>query len=238
MMRPDATDEDMSGLVDRLVCGELNEATRGRVLAWLEEDRARWRLCGLAFLEAQTWSQAFVEWPRVENGCVSAPVSARLSAPEPVLRRRSEMSRTLATVACAFALGLVLHDFVVLPRPPAEQPVAGQNPPVVRDLDSPKMTPPPVDEHEPLLASLDVRSGGRTGPTTPIRIPVVPARLEATQDGRPSAEIPDYVRQQWERRGYKVSLERRFLFARLPNGEQIVVPVEQLHVNPNPIHVN
>src|SRR5262245_58950532 len=51
-------DDNFPSLVDRLVCGELDETARGRVLAWLEEEPARWRVCGLAFLEAQTWSQA------------------------------------------------------------------------------------------------------------------------------------------------------------------------------------
>ena len=41
-----------------------------------------------------------------------------------------------------------------------------------------------------------------------------------------------------ERRGYKVSFERRYLFARLPDGQQVVVPVEQLHVNAIPSNIN
>ena len=80
-------------------------------------------------------------------------------------------------------------------------------------------------------------TGGGLGRSTPIQIPVVPAVTDASR-GQEIAEIPDYVRQQWERRGFKVSLARRFLFAKLADGRQIVVPVEQLRVNPLPIHVN
>jgi len=43
---------------------------------------------------------------------------------------------------------------------------------------------------------------------------------------------------QWERRGYKVSLERRYLFARLPDGQQVAVPIEHVHVNPIPVSIN
>ncbi len=91
--------------------------------------------------------------------------------------------------------------------------------------------------NESVLASLNVDTSGGLGRSTPIQIPVV---LAATDDAHvlEHAEIPDYVRQQWERRGYKVSLERRFLFAKLADGQKVVVPVDQLRVNPLPIHVN
>jgi hypothetical protein len=240
MTRRDNIAEEMPDLIDRLVCGELDESTRNRVLTWLEDDRARWRLCGLAFLEAQVWSQALTEWPRVVNGRAPAPVSACLSAPDPVARRQSAINRALVAAACviAFGLGLALHALVVVPHQPPDHPVANSSPQVSPQADLPGKTLPSLPEQEPLLASFDVRSGGRSGPTTPIRIPVVPVRADPSQDARQSVEIPDYLRQQWERRGYKVSLERRFLFARLPNGERIVVPVEQLNVNPTPVRIN
>jgi hypothetical protein len=44
-------------------------------------------------------------------------------------------------------------------------------------------------------------------------------------------ELPDYVRRQWERRGFKFDAERRFLLARLPDGEQVAVPIERLLVS-------
>jgi hypothetical protein len=93
---------------------------------------------------------------------------------------------------------------------------------------------------EPVLAALDVRTGDGFGSTAPIRIPVMPVGVEGghAQPARYATEIPEYVRQQWERRGYKVSLERRFLFARLPDGQQVAVPVDQVHVNPIPVSFN
>jgi len=87
------------------------------------------------------------------------------------------------------------------------------------------------------MASFNVETGGGSGRMTPIQIPVVPAATDAGQE-RDHSEIPEYVRQQWERRGYKVSLERRFMFAKLADGQQVVVPVEQVRVNPIPIHIN
>jgi hypothetical protein len=92
----------------------------------------------------------------------------------------------------------------------------------------------------PVFAALDVRTGDGFGPTAPIRIPVMPVGVEAghAQERQYDTEIPEYVRQQWERQGYKVSFERRFLFARLPNGQQVAVPVDQVHVNPIPVSFN
>jgi len=45
-------------LIDQLVDGELDEATRQRLLAQLDTEPGGWRRCALAFLEAQAWSQA------------------------------------------------------------------------------------------------------------------------------------------------------------------------------------
>ena len=54
---------DMAAQLERLVAGELDEPSRGAVVAWLDKEPRRWRLCGLSFLEAQTWSAALAEWP-------------------------------------------------------------------------------------------------------------------------------------------------------------------------------
>jgi hypothetical protein len=40
--------------------------------------------------------------------------------------------------------------------------------------------------------------------------------------------ISEYDRQKWERRGYQLSKEKRFLPAELPDGKKVVVPVEQV----------
>src|SRR5258707_481533 len=66
-------ERELPGLLDRLVCGELDELPRGRLLEWLDEDPLRWRACGLAFLEAQTWSQALGQWPLRELVTPSIP---------------------------------------------------------------------------------------------------------------------------------------------------------------------
>src|SRR5687767_11938198 len=51
-------DNAMQAQLDRLVAGELSENDRRSLLAWLDEDAGRWRMCALAFLEAQVWEAA------------------------------------------------------------------------------------------------------------------------------------------------------------------------------------
>ncbi|MGH8631485.1 MAG: hypothetical protein ACREU7_12080, partial [Burkholderiales bacterium] len=53
-----AADAQMRCRIDALVCGELAEEERRDLLAWLDADASRWRMCGLAFLEAQLWERA------------------------------------------------------------------------------------------------------------------------------------------------------------------------------------
>jgi hypothetical protein len=225
---------ELAGLVDGLVCGDLDEGARGRVLAWLEEDPARWRLCGLAFLEAQTWSQTLGQWPAAD----SEPVPV-LSLPRS--RRQTKVRRALAaaTLIVAFGLGLALRDAVIPRKPSRDRPIADN----WAAAPAPAATGGKSDGaagNEPVFAALDVRTGDGFGPSAPIRIPVMPAGVAAghAQEVRYETEIPEYVRQQWERQGYKVSFERRFLFARLPDGQQVAVPVDQVHVNPIPVSIN
>jgi hypothetical protein len=238
------SEDDLPGLLDGLVCGELDESARGRVLAWLEEEPARWRRCGLAFLEAQTWSQALWQFPGGDVADQSPGRSVRGAENAAPGRGKPRHARiraalTAAAVLVAFGLGFALR-----------QPTGGQHqpgvPPVAGDRSPPSNNEVLPDEHrgaagagEPVLALLDVQAGGRFGKQTPIHIPVVPA-VAGTGESAPRqpAEIPEYVRQQWERRGYKVSLERRYVFARLPGGQRVVVPVEQFHVNPVAVSIN
>jgi len=44
------------------------------------------------------------------------------------------------------------------------------------------------------------------------------------------SSISDYDRMQWERRGFELTEERRYLPARLSDGREIVVPVNRVHL--------
>jgi len=263
-MKPESLtpEGEPSLLLDRLVCGELDEPSRGRLLQWLEADPLRWRAAGLAFLEAQAWSQALGEWPKRENengasldkagsegsrrpGARDDAIGRTPSVPvssEPARQRRRAIlpAVIVAAVVVAFASGLAFRDFVNPLKPPPDRPIAGGAPREADDQNASQESRAAPRTEEPVLASIEVQAGGPFGVTAPIRIPVAPAGSGIEEDHSPQglSEIPEYVRQQLERRGFKLSCERRYVFARLPDGRQVALPVEQIHVNPVPISIN
>lgn len=83
--------------IDALVDGELPEAERRTLLEQLEATPGGWRACALAFLEAQSWREAFVE-------------TARESSPKPLVvtqPKRIPIASWLARAAVVFlAFGL------------------------------------------------------------------------------------------------------------------------------------
>jgi hypothetical protein len=53
----------------------------------------------------------------------------------------------------------------------------------------------------------------------------------AAADEFPASEpISEYVRKQWERRGFELEEETRYLPAKLPDGRTVMVPVTKVHV--------
>ncbi len=113
MNRAFMSGEYMNGQLDRLVSGELDEQDRGPVLAWLEEDPRRWRLCGLLFLESQTWSQALVEWP-CGNLTKAKPVTTRAVVADKSQNRRRQILNVAilaASVLLSFLFGLADAEY-------------------------------------------------------------------------------------------------------------------------------
>lgn len=255
----------IEGQLDRLVCDELDEAGRARLLAWLDEDPRRWRSCGLAFLEAQTWSRALsgsglrpeadraarfiptqaavgtrdahgyesarlvAAFPK-PDGSNSADVHASLHGSRRTRRRRAVGA--VAMAAClllAFGLGVSLRELVA-PVTVTSGPARNKSALPNMGEESPPGTPQKVAPSGPTLAAVTVRPASGMGPAATIRIPVTPAADAASAAAWQMADLPEYVQKQWERRGYRVSKQRRYLFATLPNGESVVVPVEQFQV--------
>lgn len=236
----DHGDSHMPGQVDRLVCGELDETSRQQLLAWLEAEPARWRMCGVAFLEAQAWARAIERWPQADNRAAGSSTAALRLAADRSRKRRRDLVRQAtiaAAVVIAFGLGLAFRDFSAPAQRAAETTAVSGDAPGGTGQHLPDGDSNLASKPKSILASLNVETGNGFGHSTPIHVPVVPAAIDENRI-QEHAEIPDYVRQQWERRGYKVSLERRFLFARLADGQKVVVPVDQLRVNPLPTHVN
>jgi hypothetical protein len=145
---------------------------------------------------------------------------------------------TAAALAVAFVAGIGARELAARKGPEIVPDMAGKS----RSEQAPAQVVQPATDKpassEPLLAEVEMQVVGGLGQAAPVRIPVVPASLGGGASAARQTEIPEYVRQQWERRGYDVSVERRYLFAKLPDGQRVAVPVEQVRVNPKPIHIN
>jgi hypothetical protein len=213
--------------IDRLVSGDLPEADRRRLVVWLEEEPQRWRACGLAFLEAQLWEQAVgvkgrgtEDWghERADRG----QRTAEWAGTQPAPGRLRHWLAIAGMVLAAFAVGLASGRH--LPGGPARQPQFAQpsfaQPSFAQPHDRRRGT-------EPLVATVSVRTNLNPRVHAELRLPIADAGGGALS-GEPA--ISDYERQQWERKGFELIEEVRYLPARLPDGRQVMVPVTKVHV--------
>jgi hypothetical protein len=93
------------------------------------------------------------------------------------------------------------------------------------------------ESEQPIMASFTAHPGHGSVAETTFQVPVVPASGAPAEATDVPDDLPDYVRQQWERRGFAVATQRRYLFATLPSGERVVVPVENIQFNRLPVTV-
>jgi hypothetical protein len=227
----DVADEPTaSPRIDRLVTGDLEEAERMELLAWLDAEPVRWRQCGLAFLEAQALREAFAL--DGSGTLTSVPSSARRAITN--LPSWRPLFIAAAVVVIAFALGWALAH-----RPPDSSGDSG----VAAAGDSQESSATASQ----LVASAGSRSGGTTTfPPPGGRVVLVRARVGEGPDARevvlpvlagPAVDagwertpgpVPDYVRRQWERQGYRVTERRQTVPLKLADGRQVELPVEQV----------
>jgi hypothetical protein len=138
----------------------------------------------------------------------------RNSVPRNDRRRWSVSLLVVAASIAAFVCGLVAQDLWHGSRQ-ITPPIAQPDPPTER---SPSAS-------GPLVASVPVKGGPLGDIAATLQIPVRPVDSTA---GRAASSIPDRIRRQWERRGYELVEERRYLPARLPDGRQVMVPVNEV----------
>jgi len=217
-------DRLMQAQLDRLVAGELPEPERPRLLVWLDEDAHRWRACAIAFLEAQSWEEAATGDDPLLARSASEGNSVSIVLRRP--HRHSAFTRAFAiaaSIAIAFAAGIFAARFA----------------PGLRTTTN--VEPINLAQHEeisgaadqPLVATVSVRTNLDPGVPAQLKLPVTPA---SSQQAAVSS-LSDYEREQWERSGFEVHEERRYLPARLPDGSEVMVPVNkvQLKLKPAPV---
>ena len=216
----------MNGQIDRLVTGELTDEQRRAVMEWCNEDPIRWRQCALAFLEAQTWQQGLASWTMEGNSSIPATTSVELN-PKPSTRPPTNWKVLVASIAIAFFLGVLVRDPQLFPRK-EQQPTTTARPilPANTHQESPDIQA--VAKVSPNYVTVPVRTSLSPNVISTLRIPVDLAEKPAMPAAQP--DVPDYVKRQWEKRGYQIANTERFLSAHLPDGRDVVVPVSGVEV--------
>lgn len=225
MNRVATTDRAMQAQIDRLVGGDLPEAERRNLLAWLDEDASRWRACAVAFLETQMWESAATSGPAEPQPV--AELQPHHLAPSPSSRRpegsRISILALTAAVAVAFLGGLVLARWL---------PSAASRP-ELQFVEQPAQAPPGAPQPAPpkdqtLIATVPVRTNLDARLPFMLQVPVSTNGGETV--AAENSSLSEYERMQWEKRGFEVIEEQRYLPARLPDGRPVVVPVNKVQL--------
>ena len=211
--------------IDRLVSGDLPEPDRRSLLAWLDEEPTRWRACAIAFLEAQAWEQATAlpgeRRPAAATREGEAPAEPLVQSSGFGVQDDKSNARIAWTQWLAIA-GLLLVAFGAGALSAWSWLPGSEPPPQFAQLKTPAQARP----SGPQLATVSVRTNLDPRLQTQLTLPVEPA--EATPAAVSS--IPDYVRKQWERRGYELVEETRYLPAKMPDGRTVMVPVNRVQL--------
>jgi hypothetical protein len=194
------SNSDADHLVDRLVDGELPEVERREFLQRLDSEPDGWRRCALAFLEAQSWREAFMP---LTGPALATPTNAHATAregPAPSFRGWQcigLLTGLAAGLAVAFALGWTLHGASAIPT--TDDDVASAEEPVAPSSQEPR---------------------GMTVAELP--------KLSSQPDE--SSRLEDQIVKEWEWRGYQAAAQERLVSLQLSDGRKLQVPVQEVRL--------
>jgi hypothetical protein len=220
--------------LDRLADGELDETSRRSLMEWLDEDPIRWRRCALILLESKEFERTMEDWaaaatppavhvvqqinhpPRLQNMSSDNGFHRHGGA----LHLRSFSAVVIVAIA-TFASGMFVERCWIAgshlpdssPRSHSqstESSIQTANNDRV-PANTQQITPNATHRREVVSDSVSV-AGNTVSQAT------VPAR---------SAILPDYVRGQLERQGYRVNSHQKLVSVVLPDGEKMTIPVEE-----------
>ncbi|MBX6312376.1 MAG: hypothetical protein IRY99_05570 [Isosphaeraceae bacterium] len=222
MTRPDDNTRIDQSLLDLLVDGELDPERRRDLLLRLESEPDGWRRCALAFLEAQAWREALSVL-----ACEAAPapprVASRVALPP---RRGLQLAALVAGLLAAFFLGWAAGGRRPTPAGGGSGDVGiAQAPEPLGSAQSPE---PPAADGVQTVATLHLVGEGVASEAVPIL--AGPGLDERWALAQPPA-LPEYVRLQWERRGYRVEQNRRLIAMDLDDGRRLAIPVDEVQLH-------
>lgn len=203
-------------LIDRLAAGELEDAARRELFAWLDGEPRRWRRCALALLEARELDQALADWkaeiprtPPVRRVGTAHHVERDRLAPHTPRRRLVHALALAASLLLAFGLGVGARGFW-------------------REPSSIAARTSPEHKSDTATSAGSLVSAGEPKKVSPAGHTSVP---EASASNHPARDlIPPYVRSQLQRRGYEVESRHALVPAVLPDGRRVMLPVDQFQL--------
>ena len=231
-------------LLDQLVDGELNASEYRSFVKSLDEHADGWRRCGLAFLESQAWRQDISAVRASEAPPGTSPVRPARGWNHAVIR----WSAVAASWLVALSIGIwwpwpkseILRQFdpfVAGNRPPVLPPLVapGLRGDIVRPTMADKSGAPsgeslagrqPAGEVEFVMAA----NGGdwQTSTRLPLRSFDQDQTGEASRDFWSEPQVVERLRQS----GRKVNRQQEMVPFVLPDGRQILMPVEKVEVKP------
>ena len=234
---------------DRLVDGQLPPGEYRALLASLDDEPGGWRRCALAILEAQALRAARGAW-REKKTAVS--VAKDIAAPADALGRRplGWARMVLAMAACflvAFGLGMLLRS---------QWPAAGSQDGFVAEENSgnpgteqenPQDQPPGGNHYTILHNEPDVGTDISQQPLRNVTLVVGDDEAQAERFELPvvyygdvgdeyfnteHSAMTDEMREMLRQSGHRLRRTQRMVPLRMDDGQQVVVPVEELEIVP------
>jgi hypothetical protein len=221
--------------LDRLVDDELDEAARRHLLQQIEATNA-WRQVAITFLEAQAIQRGlrelcFTATARSETSNVNAVAQPTLSAPLhgtlPNRRRYRVMFVAALTLLAAVATGSWIRSWLRLSPNTDVASYSNQTGRLPTYIQVDKTNP----EADELPASLQlVVNDGQSDVPRVIDLPIE-SEPDLMDSWEPRAALPDDLYQWLNASGHEVEEASSLVPVTLPNGRQVVFPVNQVRVN-------
>ncbi len=229
--------------IQRLVDNELGESEVAKFLQLADQNPELWRQISLAFVEDQAWSSFMnspladkvsekADWQVGQNdGVGTEPTSLpRPAKSNPVSSSQTTWSKfgpqllmTAAAVLFVLTLALRFNPVESSPGPTPDHPFSGD---IAKNDDSSSIAS--LGHEQAKLASEQVPYRLQTGD---VEIPIYEdQQLLQTELQRMTQLTPDIVLQ-LRNAGYSVSPQISYIGGQLPDGRQIVMPVQQFQID-------
>ena len=219
-------------LLDLLVDGELTEDERRALLAKLDHEQDGWRRCALRFIENQCLEGVFGKLAASARPIAPPPADEQLTRPRASggwVGAAGSYLAMAASVMVAFLIGVAGRDAYLQIKSQGQRGLGGSQ--IANDGRMPATT---FASHGgtpwgSLKLELD---DGALAPRQ-IEVPVVESPSGMSRyltEGEPA--LPTNVERELRRSGHTVERQRRLVPFDLEDGRRVVVPVDEVQVQP------